>query len=48
MGQKYLTTEDQKLGWCINRMLQIGKDLNHKLMFSKYVLNCGGAVKKLM
>ena len=29
-------------------MLLKGEDLNQKLMFSKHVLNCGGAVKKLM
>ena len=38
----------RSLGRCVNRMLLKRKDWNQKFMFSKYVLNCGGAVKKLM
>ena len=33
---------------CKQKVAIKGKDLNQKLMFSKYVLNCDGAVKKLM
>ena len=35
------------VGWCVNKMLLKGEDLN-QLTSSKYVLNFGGVVKKLI
>ena len=51
MEQKYIRIEDQKPGALVGayaRMLLKGEDLNQKLMFSKYVFNRGGSVKKIM
>ena len=33
------------LDWCVNKMLLKGEEMKQKLMFSKYELNCKGALR---